>query len=176
MNRRVAIFIVCIIISLWGVVSHAGQNKYKDTARLAEIHILNRINNLQKIDSIATALNLVDSLLAKDESSPKLLTLKSELLLLTGDTGKAEVILTDVIAKMPIASSARQLLTAIEIERGKLEEAKKNITYLRMIGRNKHKVLFLQGKYYDALNKPDSAVAYYQKAVEHLLKKKRLLP
>ncbi len=174
----IILLIMCAIVSWDGTVAHASQNKnkYKDSSKLAEMHTLNRIHSLQATDSIATALLLVDSLLAGDSASPKLLTLKGELFLLAGDTNKAEEILAGVVASMPIASSTRQLLVEIEISRGKFEEAKKNLTYLKMIGRNKYKVLFLQGKYFDALHKPDSASVYYQKAVEHLLKKKRSLP
>lgn len=138
--------------------------------------ILARIKQLKKIDSLNSAISLIDSLLSKEPDLVEAITLKGELYLILGDTVLAESTLNEALSKTPSSSAILLALSRLEISRHDYQSAREKISYLINLKPGNHRAHIAMGGLYQALERPDSAAIYYQSAVEVLLKRKRMMP
>ncbi len=176
LSVRCLIVLLVLNVAALSAANIPGQDSSDVMARTSLRVALEKIDNLRQADSILPAIHLVDSLLQTGQKRSQLSVLKGELLLMSGDTNSAETVLKNELDIAPMSSSARLLLAQIDLKEQRYESVRKSIDFMMSLGRKSHHVLFLLGEYYDSKGFPDSAAASYRKAVEVLLKKRKMVP
>ncbi len=175
MSRRTSSCLLTLLVLLWsGPVS--GQESGEHEKPRLKRECLQKVEHLKAVDSLIPALVLIDSLLEQYPNFVGGLILKSQLLLYTGDTSRAEFSLNRALEAAPRSNAARIMLAHLDVRRGRYESARVNLELLLNVNKLNHRALRVQGELYAATGRPDSAAACYQNAVEVLLKKKRMMP
>ncbi len=165
---------VFLLLLLCGLAPNIGAEDEGDNFSVGDL--LRRVSYLRDVDSVESALKLTDSLLIRTPASERILMLRSQLLLRLADTTGAEETLAAILEERPRHTTARIMLAHLDLERGRLDLARARVDSILGVNQSDHRALVVRGRWHEMNNQPDSAVEYYQLAVETLLRKRRMLP
>ncbi len=150
-------------------ISDSAQEKRK-RVKLSR-HFLKESKALINDNKASEALPLLDSVLAIDAKNPDAHYYKASILVQSGDTTQATLILTDGISKAPLSSKLKISLARIYLAQNNVTGASELIDNILAIKPRQGEALYLKGVTLLEQNDTAQAVEIFQKVLQFTLLK-----